>query len=375
MTHRRPAVLLAPDKFKGSLDAEGVAAALERGLREVRPGVDVVRQPIADGGDGTVDALVAAGYERRTVSATGPTGEAVTASWAHRDGTAVVELADACGLNRLSGPLAPLDASSRGLGDVVRDALDAKADRIVMGLGGSASTDGGAGLLVALGAVLRDADGHPLEPSGRHLADVAAADLTGLHPRCREVEFVVASDVDNPLVGPRGAAAVFAPQKGASPSDVAFLERGLRHWADVLAVTAGNDARDVPGAGAAGGVGFAALTVLGAVARSGIDLVLEIVDLDQHLEHVDLVVTGEGSLDEQTLGGKAPAGVAAAARRFGVPTVAVCGRCEVDETQWVAAGFHDVLALSSLEPDPARSMRDAAALLERLGQRLAARLS
>ncbi|MFD1860731.1 glycerate kinase [Aeromicrobium camelliae] len=375
MTHHRPAVLLAPDKFKGSLDADAVAAALERGLLGARPDLDVIRQPIADGGDGTIDALVAAGYERRTVQVHGPTGEAVTASWARRDDTAVVELADACGLKRLDGPLAPLDASSRGLGEVVRDALDAGVDRVVIGLGGSASTDGGSGLLVALGATIRDGAGLDLEPIGRHLAEIASVDLAGLHPRCHEVEFVVASDVDNPLLGSRGAAAVFAPQKGASPAEVEFLERGLRQWADVLAAASGSDAREVPGAGAAGGVGFAALTALGATARSGIDLVLETVDLDQHLKRVDLVITGEGSLDEQTLGGKAPAGVAAAARRFGVPTVAVCGRCEVDEARWTAAGFDDVLALSSLEPDPARSMRDAVALLERLGQRLASRLS
>lgn len=375
MTHHQAAVLLAPDKFKGSLDADAVVAALARGLLRVLPGLEIVRQPIADGGDGTIEALVAAGYERRTVTVSGPTGEDVTASWAHRGDTAVVELADACGLKRLDGPLAPLDASSRGLGEVVRAALDAGVDRIVIGLGGSASTDGGTGLLVALGAVIRDAAGRDLEPTGRRLGDIASLDLAGLHPRCREVEFVVASDVDNPLLGPRGAAAVFAPQKGASPADVEFLERGLHHWSKVLAAAAGADAREVPGAGAAGGVGFAALTALSAAARSGIDLVLETVDLDRHLPHVDLVVTGEGSLDEQTLGGKAPAGVAAAARRFGVPTVAVCGRCEVDEAQWAAAGFDDVLALSSLEPDPALSMRDAAALLERLGQRLAERLS
>uniref|UniRef100_UPI0025F5E388 glycerate kinase n=1 Tax=uncultured Aeromicrobium sp. TaxID=337820 RepID=UPI0025F5E388 len=248
MTRPHRTVLIAPDKFKGSLDAEGVAAAVERGLRHELVELDVICQPVADGGDGTVEALVAAGYERRTVRVHGPTGEQVTASWARRGATAVVELADACGLKHLSGPPAPLDASSLGFGEVVRAALDDGAERIVLGLGGSASTDGGTGLLVALGAVLRDEDGRDLEPTGRRLGDIASVSLDHLHPRCREVEFIVASDVDNPLLGPRGTATVFAPQKGASPAQVEFLEHGLRQWADVLAAASGADAREAPGA-------------------------------------------------------------------------------------------------------------------------------
>ena len=373
-------VLVAPDKFKGSLSAVEVAAHVSAGLAAAAPGVEVVRLPVADGGDGTLEAAVSAGYTRVPVRVAGPLGDPVDTGYAVRDGLAVVELADACGLRRLPGGRpAPLQASSRGLGELIRAALEAGCHRLVVGVGGSASTDGGAGLLTALGATFLDERGATLPAGGAALARLARVDLTGLLPAVREAEIVLAGDVDNPLLGPRGAAAVYGPQKGATPGDVELLEAALaRLSAAVAAATGvaagplGHPAAAAPGAGAAGGVGFAALAVLGATARPGIELVLELTGFHDRLPGSRLVVTGEGSLDEQTLHGKAPAGVAAAARRAGVPAVAVAGRSLLSPEQLLAAGILRGYALTDLEPDPARCMAEAGPLLERLAARLAA---
>jgi glycerate kinase len=258
-----------------------------------------------------------------------------------------------------------MGASCFGFGEVIAAALDAGAGRIVLGLGGSASTDGGMGLLQALGADIRDAGGAPVARGGAAMPDVATVNLDGLHPRLREVELILASDVDNPLLGADGAAAVYGPQKGASAADVDVLEEGLWHWASVVAQATGVDRSAEPGAGAAGGVGFAAL-VLGGEVRSGIELVLDLIDFDGALNSADLVITGEGSLDEQTLYGKAPFGVAAAAARHGVPVVAVAGRVAVTPDQLAAAGIRAAYALSDLEPDVDRSIADAGPLLAKL---------
>jgi len=274
-------VLVAPDKFKGSLAAVDVASAVRRGILAQAPGADVRCVPVADGGDGTVDAAVAAGFERVAVTATGPTGEPVRTAFAAKAGTAVVEMADVCGLVRLPrGASAPLTATSRGIGEVVAQALDHGATRIVLGIGGSASTDGGAGLLQALGASLRDRDGEELRPGGGALGELAGIDLTGLDPRLCGVEIVVACDVDNPLAGRSGAAAVYGPQKGATEQDVDILDANLARLADCVARHTGADRRDHPGAGAAGGVGFAAIAALGATLRPGIDLMLEMLGFD-----------------------------------------------------------------------------------------------
>jgi len=228
-------VVVAPDKFKGSLTAREVADRVAAGLTAVEPGLVVVRVPVADGGDGTVDAALAAGYERVPVRATGPTGEPVDTAYAVRDGVAVVEMADVSGL-RLLPPdrLAPLTATSYGTGEVVRAALDQGARDVVLGIGGSASTDGGAGMLEALGVRLFDAADDPLPRGGGALADLRRVDLTGLHPAVADTRIVVACDVDNPLLGPHGAAAVYGPQKGASPDDIAVLETALTRWAEVV---------------------------------------------------------------------------------------------------------------------------------------------
>jgi glycerate kinase len=370
-------VLLAPDKFKGSLTASEVAAHLAVGLRRAVPGLAVRELPVADGGDGTLDAAFAAGFRRMPVRVAGPTGAPVETAYAERDGVAVVELADVSGLRRLpGGRLEPLRASSYGTGQVLRAALDAGARTVVLGLGGSACTDGGAGLVQALGARLLDARGVELPPGGAALSALERIDVRELHPQLRAADIVVASDVDNPLLGAHGAAAVYGPQKGAAPEEVALLDAALAQWAHMVHRDLHVDAAGRPGAGAAGGVGFAAMAVLGATLRPGISYLLELLNFREHLDGAQLVVTGEGSLDEQTLRGKAPAGVAEAARAAGVPVVAVAGRIQLAREDLAAAGFDGAYALTDIEPDAARCMTDAGPLIERLAaERVAAHLA
>nr|WP_240489803.1 glycerate kinase [Actinomadura atramentaria] len=358
-------VLIAPDKFKGSLSARQVADHLRRALLAAAPGLAVTAFEIADGGEGTVEAAVAAGFQRRDVRVHGPLGDPVTAAFALRDGLALVELAEASGLRRLpAGVPDALRCGTRGTGELIAAALDAGARTVVLAVGGSASTDGGAGMLAALGARFLDADGRELPGGGAALRDLARADLSGLDPRLAATEFLLAADVRNPLLGPNGAAAVYGPQKGANPADVAVLDAGLARLAAVLDPAAA----DAPGAGAAGGTGYAALTVLGASFRSGIEFLMDLLGFHKALADADLVITGEGSLDEQSLQGKAPLGVAAAARARGLPVIAVCGRLAVDPARLRAAGITAVHSLTDLEPDPVRSMADAGELLERVGE-------
>ena len=371
MTQR---VLIAADKFKGSLTAVQVAERVTAGLRRVVPDVVVEAMPVADGGDGTVDAAVAAGFERREVRVTGPLGHEVTAAFALRGDTAVVEMAEASGLQRLpAGVFAPLTASTYGSGELLRAALDAGARTIVFGVGGSATTDGGAGMLTALGARFLDADGEPVAPGGGGLGELATADLSGLDPRLASVDLVLASDVDNPLTGPKGAPAVYGPQKGASPDDVEALDAGLAHFAKVLEESFGPAAAEhaaSPGAGAAGGIGYGAL-LIGAGFRAGIEVMLDVLGFAPALERADLVITGEGSLDEQTLHGKAPAGVAAAARAAGKEVVAVCGRLALAPEALGRAGIRRAYPLTEIEPDVAKCIADAGPILERSAERIA----
>lgn len=369
-------VLIAADKFKGSLTAVEVAEHVTAGLRRVVPELDVAAVPVADGGDGTTAAALAAGFTRHEARVTGPTGEPVTATFALReDGTAVVEMAEASGLQHLpKGVFAPLTATTYGTGELLLAALDAGATSIVFGVGGSATTDGGAGMLSALGARFLDADGAPVGPGGGGLRELATADLSGLDPRLARTEIVLASDVDNPLTGPKGAPAVYGPQKGASPEDVAVLDGALAHFAEVLERVVGSKAAEhalAPGAGAAGGIGYGALVGLDAAFRPGIDVMLDVLGFAPALARATFVITGEGSLDEQTLHGKAPAGVAAAARAAGIDVVAVCGRLQLSQEALSGAGIQRAYALTDLESDPARSMAEAGPLLERSAELLA----
>ncbi|MGE5288695.1 MAG: glycerate kinase [Micromonosporaceae bacterium] len=363
-------VVVAPDKFKGTLTAPQVAAHVAAGLRRARPDVRIVVLPVADGGDGTVESAVSAGYHGVTAPAHGPTGQPLTASIAIRGTTAIVEAAEACGLRRLSGGApAPLDATSQGVGELLCAAATRGAREIVLGLGGVATTDGGAGMVGALGARLLRRDGVQIPPGGAALRSLERLDLANLRKVGAAV--TVACDVDNPLLGPEGAAAVYAPQKGASPRDVAILEEGLTRWADVAERTLGHSYRDLPGAGAAGGLGFAALAFLGASMRPGIGLLLDRVGFGGHLSGARLVITGEGSLDAQTLRGKAPAGVARAASAAGVPVVAVAGVCTLGGADLRRIGISAAYTLTSIQPDLRRCMAEPGPLLENLAERLA----
>ncbi|TDT95840.1 glycerate kinase [Streptomyces sp. 846.5] len=368
-------VVIAPDKFKGSLTAAEAAEHIAAGILRVAPGTDIRKLPVADGGEGTVLAALAAGYRRIALTVSGPTGEPVDAAIAVLDDTAVVEAAQASGLTLLPGGVpAPLTASSYGTGQLVARALQLGCTRIVLGLGGVACTDGGAGLAQALGATLQGAEGADLPPGGAALRRLHHLDLGPVAGTLGGVEVVIASDVDNPLLGERGAPAVYGPQKGASPADVAELDAALAHWADAVAKATGTELRDAPGAGAAGGLGFGAMALLGAHMRPGIELLLDLLGFDQAVRGAGLVVTGEGCLDAQTLHGKAPAGVAAAAAGAGVPVVAVAGRLELDAPTWSGAGFAAAYELAELAGPGAAagdSIARAAELAELAGERIA----
>ena len=362
-------IVVAPDSFKESLSAAGVARALARGLRQALPAAEIIECPLGDGGEGTLDAVLAAtGGEVREARVTGPLGEPVTARWGWlaEQRTAFVEMASASGLELV--PRSRRDvlvATSRGTGELLHAALDAGAERLVLAIGGSATNDGGAGLLQALGVRLLDKQGQALGPGGAALAMLASLDVTALHPRLAEVEVVIAADVDNPLCGPQGASQIFGPQKGASPEQVRHLDAALAHFATVTAATLGRDVREQPGAGAAGGVGFAALAFLQATFRPGIEVVAELVGLDDALIDADLAVTGEGRLDGQTLRGKTPAGVLRLAQRHGVSVVAVAGSLgegyDALYEQGLAAAFSLVPGPLSLE----EALAQAEVLLER----------
>jgi glycerate kinase len=284
----------------------------------------------------------------------------------------VVELAAAVGLVALAaGELDPLGASTFGLGTVIGHALDEGAREVIIGVGGSASTDGGAGMLQALGVRILDVEGNEVSPGGAALRDAVHVDLGALRPAVRSARFQLACDVDNPLLGPRGATAVYAPQKGATAVQLVILEESMTRWAQLLHVATGRDDSRVPGAGAAGGTAFGAMSVLGATTRSGIETVLDLIDFRRKLADTDIVITGEGSLDTQSLHGKAPVGVAAAAREAGVPVIAVAGRNTLRDIQLREAGIAKAYTLAELEPDTHTSMVNAADLLRRIGRTIA----
>ncbi|MCU1517371.1 MAG: glycerate kinase [Pseudarthrobacter sp.] len=378
---------IAPDKFKGSLSAPDVCRHLEKGLQQATGGnLEVVRIPVADGGEGTLDAAVGSGFTRRSATVAGPTGEPIEADYATRGTEAVIEMATASGLAVLPqvlrgnqpDPVSATTATSLGTGQLIRAALDAGCRRIILGVGGSANTDGGAGVLQGLGARFLDADGKDLPAGGAALARLDTIDFTEFEPRLKDTRFVLASDVDNPLLGPQGAAAVFSPQKGATQQDVGILDAALARFVEVLAREIGHraiKAAEAPGAGAAGGVGYAAIAVLAATRRPGIDVVLEFTRLAERLAGADLVITGEGSLDEQSLLGKTPIGVARAAAAQGVPVIAVCGRTTLAQEQATAAGIEDVYALTELESNVNTCIAEAGQLLEQLGTQISGRLA
>lgn len=360
-------IVIAPDSFKDSLSAEGVAAAIAQGLAEVLPQAQLVCCPMADGGEGTMEALVAAcAGEQRTLQVVGPLGTPVQARWGWLadSHTAIIEMAQASGLQLLE--LEQRDAcrsSTFGTGQLIGAALDAGARQIILAIGGSATNDGGSGMLRALGLQLFDADGCELEPGGLALAQLARLDASTLDPRLAHVQVQVAADVDNPLCGANGASAIFGPQKGASPEQVALLDRALGHFADHCAGLLEEDVRDFPGCGAAGGMGFAAKAFLNAQFRAGIKVVADLAGLEEAVRGADLVITGEGRFDAQTLRGKTPFGVARIARRHGVAVVVIAGTLGEGYQDLYAHGIDAAFAVTSGPMSLQQACAQAAPLL------------
>ena len=366
--------VIAPDKFKGSLSASEAAAALERGLRRVSGLVgNVACIPMADGGEGTVDVFLAAGATAKTLTVCGPRGAPVVATFALAErGTAVIEMANASGLLLLAqDERNACDASTYGTGELVRAALALGAERIVLGIGGSATNDAGTGLLAALGVRFLDAAGAALAPGGAALARLATIDTSGLDERVAGTRIEVACDVDSVLCGPHGASQMFGPQKGASPADVALLDAALAHFADVTQRAVGRDYRNVPGAGAAGGLGFGLVAYAGASIRPGVDVVAEVRGLRAALADADFCLTGEGRIDAQTLRGKTVHGVARCARDAGVATIAFAGAIDVEVEPLLAeSGIACAIPIVDSPMTLERALRDAAPLLERAATRV-----
>ncbi|MGY2291007.1 glycerate kinase [Pseudomonas sp. SDO528_S397] len=360
-------IIIAPDSFKDSLSAEDVAQAIAEGLATVWPEAELVKCPMADGGEGTVESVLAAcNGELRSHVVQGPLGGTVEAHWgwlAHSH-TAIIEMAEASGLQLVpTGQRDACTSTTFGTGELIRAALDAGAQRIILAIGGSATNDAGAGAMQALGAQLFDAAGAHLPPGGLALANLARISLEQLDPRLAHVRFDIAADVNNPLCGPHGASAIFGPQKGATPAQVEQLDAALSHFADHCTKVLPLDVRDEPGSGAAGGLGFAAKAFLGAQFRAGVEVVAELVGLEHAVRSADLVITGEGRFDAQTLRGKTPFGVARIASRQGVPVIVIAGTLGDGYEQMYAHGVDAAFALTSGPMTLEQACQDAPRLL------------
>lgn len=327
-------IVIAPDSYKESLSAVNVAKAIEKGFREIFPDAEYISVPVADGGEGTVDAMISATQGTKiTATVTGPLGDPVKASWGMSgDGkTAFIEMAEASGLALVPLELRnPLNTTSRGTGELILQALDKGARNIIIGIGGSATNDGGAGMVQALGARLSDAAGQEIGPGGGHLLSLNNIDLCAMDARLQGCVINVACDVTNPLVGENGASRIFGPQKGASEAMIIELDRNLEHFANVIKQSLRVDVKNTPGAGAAGGMGAALLAFLGANLRSGVEIVTEALNLEEHIHDCSLVITGEGRMDSQSIRGKVPIGVAAVAKKYRKPVIGIAGSLTSD---------------------------------------------
>ena len=367
-------VVIAPDSFGGTLSAVEAAEAISAGWRAAEPGVEIDLAPVSDGGPGFVDVLhTSLGGDLRSLPVTGPLGDRVTAQYLLDGDTAYVESAQACGLQLVPADRRdPKRTTTYGVGQLVRDALDGGARQIVVGLGGSSTNDGGAGMLAALGLAFLDRAGVVRRPTGADLTGLERADATALDPRLRQIDLVAASDVDNPLLGPAGATATYGPQKGATPADVESLDKALAHYAELLgrALPAASGLVEAPGAGAAGGLGYAVL-VLGARRESGIGLVLRHTRLAERIEPASVVVAGEGSYDWQSLRGKAVSGVAAAAAAAGVPCLVLAGQVSVGRREMAAAGVAAAYSLAESAGSVQAARSRAAEELRTLAEQVA----
>ncbi|KSU87426.1 MULTISPECIES: glycerate kinase [Priestia] len=344
-------IVIAPDSFKESLSALEVAEAVEKGFKQVLPQANYVKVPMADGGEGTVQSLVdATDGEIISKTVTGPLGEPVEAFFGilGTKRTAVIEMAAASGLHLVPpAKRNPLMTTTKGTGELISAALDYGVNHIIIGIGGSATNDGGAGMAKALGAQLLDAEGNEILDGGGALGNLAFINLSTLDSRLQHVKIEVACDVDNPLTGERGASAIFGPQKGATPEMVALLDRNLRHYAAVLERDLGQKIDDVPGAGAAGGLGAGLLAFLQAELKRGVDIVIEATNLLEAVRDADVVITGEGKIDGQTIYGKTPIGVAKTAKKHGIPVIGIAGNIGADSH---VVYEHGIDALFSIVP-------------------------
>lgn len=376
-------ILIAPDSFKESLSAKEVGACIENGFRAIYPDLTASIVPLADGGEGTVEVLLdGLDGEMQRLEVTGPYGEKVMAHFALLDKgrTALIEIAAASGLD-LTEPNArdPRIATSYGTGEIIKHVLDLGVDKIILGLGGSATNDGGAGIFQALGGKLYDASQNELSVGGAPLASLASIDISEIHPRCQAVEFVLACDVSNPLVGPKGASYIFGKQKGADPSMIAELDAALSHFADVCAQVTGKQTHQATSFGAAGGAPQGLSLAFDLQIKPGIDMVLDTLKVDQKLVGVDLVITGEGQMDNQTIHGKTPYGIAKRAKDKGIPVIGIAGSLgeEVDDLySKIDAVFGTVRSpqaltqvLAEAEANLTRTARNIAASIK-LGQGL-----
>jgi glycerate kinase len=366
-------IVIAPQSFKGSISALEAAQAIERGVRAAAPEAETVLVPVADGGDGTLDALVdSTGGQVFRSTVTGPLGRPLDAVWGVMgDGrTAIVEMALASGLALIPPRRRdPRITTTRGTGEIIKEALDRGFSRIIVGLGGSATNDGGAGMASALGVYFWDAEGRPLPSGGAALARLARIDASGLHPGLAQAVIVGATDVTNPLCGPTGASAIYGPQKGATPEIVAELDAALGNFARVVRQDLGQDVAERPGAGAAGGLGAGLMVFTGAELRSGIDMVCEVLEFDRHLEGADLVITGEGRADHSTIYDKAPVGVARRAMARGIPTVLLAGGLGPGHEELYQHGIAGIVCIADQPMGFQQSLKRTGELLEAAAQR------
>jgi len=359
-------IVIASDSFKGSASSSEIAQWLEEGIHSVIPGCEIEKILIGDGGEGSLDAVLQSGFQPHSFQVCGPVGNIVYARMGLNYETAFIEMAQASGLSQLpSHKLAPLTSTSFGTGQLILHALDLGAKRVILSVGGSACTDAGAGALQALGARVLRSDGSEVSHGGASLIECTQIEISHLDSRLGGVEFILASDVTNPLLGPMGAAHIYAPQKGADIQQVELLENSLTHFAQ----TSGSSNVETPGAGAAGGLGFMALTYLNAKAQSGIETILGLIEFNQRIADADLIITGEGRFDAQSLSGKAPMGILARAQEQQIETVIVVG--QGDTTQADEGGFSALYSLTSFESDIATCISNPAPLLRLIGQELA----
>lgn len=345
-------IVVAPDSFKDSLSASQVAAAIEAGIHTALPDAEVVKVPVADGGEGTMETLVEAlGGKYVTCLVNDPLMRQISASYGlvntAQGTTAIIDMASASGLTLLSQQERnPLVTTSYGTGQLIADACNRGCRQVILGIGGSATNDAGKGMLEALGCRFLDRDGNELKPGGESLNDLDAIDTSGMNRLLQECDFTIICDVDNPLFGPTGAAFVFAPQKGATPHEVVTLDNGLKQFACCVKKFMGEEIADVPGAGAAGGLGAACLAFLHATLKPGIETVLEILQFDRLIDGANLIFTGEGKIDRQTLMGKAPLGILRLAREKRIPVIALGGAIE-DQDLLLEAGFRGIFCIQS----------------------------